>query len=87
MARTAAELEDIILSATQRDLLQLQAESGLTAEQATEQLTHILACYLIEKKENGSSSVARWLDAPMSEVVAYLDLEDEDGPKEASENS
>lgn len=88
MSRTPNDLEQIISTATQRDLLNLRKATGCTGDEIDE-YTHILVAYLIDKTENGSSSIDKWLDKPLTEVAEYLDVDEDsvEDPKEPETES
>lgn len=87
MSRTAEEIEALANSSTQRDWLYLQQATGLSRAEVSEDegVQMILVAYLADRKENGSSSIDKWLDTPLAEVLNFLDIEDDEpDPKESS---
>jgi predicted transcriptional regulator len=87
MSRSAEEIEALANSSTQRDWLYLQHETGMSRKEISEDegVQMILVAYLADKKANGTSNIAKWLDTPLTEVMEFLDIEDleeDPAPKE-----
>lgn len=77
--RTAEDIEVVLNRTSVGDWLTAQRKLDMTRDQITEDtgVLSVVLAYFIQKQEGPGADLMHWLNAPMSELTDFLNIEED----------